>query len=223
MARLYDKITPNQYAILDLPFFEGAGLVAHDVSRYHNNGVLTGPPNWLQLPSGIWVMDCDGASDLLRISDNPVWAFGVLDFSFVEWINLTAPPVNAVLFAQAAPFSYWNGPDYFYIQRGGNNVVTPTATSMGFTWGAWHQIALTRKNVNTWKFYLDKVPFTMTGVTGINIPDTGDVMGLGAFPSLPFPTNPMLGKFSHPRMYLNYAMPQDVVTAHFVVERALYP
>jgi len=60
--KLFDKVARNQGLVLYLPFMEGTGSSVHDLSKYHNNGTITGA-TWTQLPSGIWVLSFDGVDD----------------------------------------------------------------------------------------------------------------------------------------------------------------
>ena len=53
--------------MLDLPMQEGVGTTVYDKSRYGNNGTLTNGPTWKKLPSGIWVVVCDGDDDFITL------------------------------------------------------------------------------------------------------------------------------------------------------------
>jgi hypothetical protein len=233
-VRLYDDITPNQNIILDQPFFEGAGTVAHDLSRQHNSGTFraVGEPLWVQLASGLWVLQFDGADDNLTIPYNAVLVLGLLDFTLEFWANRTAFGWQGSILTQgqlaAVNFTvFFNNTDGSFalnrIPAGG--VTSPPGATIGFTAGAWHHIVITRSAVNTWITYCDGQGFAMTGNTAINITNAGGLAFLiGALDNGAGGYNDVWnGRLSRPRLYLNYALTPAEVEAHYLAERGLYP
>lgn len=83
VVKSYDKIALNANIVLDLPFFEGAGVVAHDVSKYHYNGAFkaAGEPLWT-LTGGIYLPYYDGINDYILCSS--AWS-PAAGFSFECW------------------------------------------------------------------------------------------------------------------------------------------
>ncbi|MFH1140628.1 MAG: LamG-like jellyroll fold domain-containing protein [Chloroflexota bacterium] len=81
-----DKIGYNAGCLLRLPFTEGTGLVTHDTSKAPHKMTLTGPPDWLALPSGQPYLSFDGAADYLQC---PAADSIDLNFTFEDWTLLT--------------------------------------------------------------------------------------------------------------------------------------
>jgi len=82
--KLFDKVARNQGLVLYLPFMEGTGSSVHDLSKYHNNGTITGA-TWTQLPSGIWVLSFDGVDDYVEVPNHNALK---LARAFVAWVNI---------------------------------------------------------------------------------------------------------------------------------------
>jgi len=56
----------NRQLLFSLPMFEGVGsATVKDVSKAHHPVTMVHSPVWVQLASGLWVLDFDGASDKL--------------------------------------------------------------------------------------------------------------------------------------------------------------
>ncbi len=60
MTVLYDKISYNQRALLDLPFREGIGVITQDVAKPHHPVTLVGAPAWAALDSGKMALTLGG-------------------------------------------------------------------------------------------------------------------------------------------------------------------
>ena len=60
MAVLYDKISYNRRALLDLPFREGIGTITQDVAKPHHPVTLVGAPAWAALDSGKMALTLGG-------------------------------------------------------------------------------------------------------------------------------------------------------------------
>ena len=99
-----------------------------DQSRYKDNGTITaGAGGWVQLPSGLWVMQFDGAATVVDLGNDPSVMQDVLTIScwvkyedtgmwnpFVTWKNGTDRP--GILFEAAAnsPIMYFGATNYRY-------------------------------------------------------------------------------------------------------------
>jgi len=87
----YDNEAINHNLVLDLPFTEGTGPVARDVSKSRYPFDLTGAPTYdFSLASGLGVMDFVAVNpDFLEaaIADVPDLDFTTEDFSIAAWIN----------------------------------------------------------------------------------------------------------------------------------------
>jgi hypothetical protein len=46
-------------------------LVLEDKSRFNNDGAFAGGMTWTQLPSGLWVLACNGSSSYIWVGGNP--------------------------------------------------------------------------------------------------------------------------------------------------------
>lgn len=60
MTILYDKISYNRRALLDLPFREGIGVITQDVAKPHHIITLVGTPSWAALDSGKMALTLGG-------------------------------------------------------------------------------------------------------------------------------------------------------------------
>lgn len=67
---------------------EPSATQLYDYSRYGNHGTFKGDgePDWVQLASGIWVMDFDGTDDHVTISDSASMNW-TNKLSVVCWVN----------------------------------------------------------------------------------------------------------------------------------------
>lgn len=231
-VRLYDDIAPNQFMILDLPFLEGAGTRVHDLSRQHNNGAFrgVGEPLWVQLASGLWVLQFDGANDYITIPHNLILVLGQLDFSMELWANRTGfVGLDDILtqgqFVAANYIEFHNTVDgRFGVVRVLTGVYSPVGATIGFTAGAWHHIVITRSAVNTWFTYCDGQGFIMAGDTALDIADAGVDFIVGALDNgMGGYNNVWSGSLSRPRLYLNYTLTPAEVQVHYLAERGLYP
>jgi hypothetical protein len=118
-VNFYENIPANRGIVLDLDFFEGAGLLAHDLSRYHSNGVF-GPgaaaPTWTQLANGRWVLTFAGAHYITVT--NPA-VLNITD-------NLTVETLCYITGAVANKYQVVNGTDGLargYLMRATNEIL----------------------------------------------------------------------------------------------------
>ncbi len=85
----YDNLDINHNMILDLPFTEGVGAVARDVSKSRYPFTLTGAPAWYTIPAtGMVVLNLTPIDFLeAAIADVPNLDFTTEDFSYAGWVN----------------------------------------------------------------------------------------------------------------------------------------
>jgi len=76
--------------VLDLPFSEGVGDIAHDRSLYGNPGVIHGA-SWVDGKIGK-ALNFDGINDYVEIPDSLTLNFGSGDFSVFMWIKTSGYP-----------------------------------------------------------------------------------------------------------------------------------
>ncbi len=91
MTVLYDSLSYNRRALLDLPFREGIGTITQDVAKPHHPVTLVGTPAWTSLPSGKGAIDLGGfgSGDYGQClnADSEDLDFTSGDFSIGGWIN----------------------------------------------------------------------------------------------------------------------------------------
>jgi len=145
--------------VLDLPGFEGAGSVLHDISKNHNNGAIDGA-SWVQLPSGLWVLDYDGTDNKVTIAAAASIYPAVGSILF--WAKWDSTAVNqSVIGSNGTATDRWffgpMGSDnliYFGIKKAN---VWGTTNSWLFTdTTSYHQFILSFDGTNL-KFYVDTV------------------------------------------------------------------
>lgn len=124
---------------------EPPATVLEDESRWGNDGAFAGDgsPDWVQLPSGLWVMSFDGSTSLVSIGD-------VLDIAYdtpqtyMAWIKTTGNGLIAIICKHDAgsPYQGWSfrvastGIGYDYVGATGRLYATTTTTTV--TDDAWH-------------------------------------------------------------------------------------
>lgn len=95
MPRGYDKSDLQKGLLVSLPFDEGIGTNTHDIASPHHPFVFGGVghnPTWVQLSSGLWVLNCAGADPDYIYSpaaSNGDIEFTSSDFTIVMWIYPT--------------------------------------------------------------------------------------------------------------------------------------
>ena len=86
----YDNLDINHNIILDLPFTEATGTIAHSVAKNRYPFTLTGAPATYALASGLAVLDFTaGTPDFLEaaIAAAAEMDFTSEDFSYAGWVN----------------------------------------------------------------------------------------------------------------------------------------
>ncbi len=132
----YDNLDINHNIILDLPFREGAGTIAQDVSKSRYPFTLTGAPAYAQLASGIGVLNFTPIDFLeAAIADVPNLDFTIEDFSIVSWVDPDTLVGDLTLLCHglASATGYYidclaNGSVAFYSNQGGAQQSVISAT-----------------------------------------------------------------------------------------------
>ncbi len=124
-------------------------VTLHDWSRYQNDGAMANV-TWVQLPTGLWVMDFNGATSLVNCGNDgslmPVTGLTILVWTYLRtltnWDELLAKSSNAILngygitnISAAAGWRCW-------VNHRVNNIVFVVPTL-----NVWQQIALTYNKV----------------------------------------------------------------------------
>ncbi len=91
-----------------------------DTTRFGNDGTFkgAGEPDWVQLPSGLWVLQFDGANDFVDLPNNTT--LGTLgDSTVATWVFSDAIAANKVIYTKR--FNFWGE---FALNTGGTLRVT---------------------------------------------------------------------------------------------------
>jgi hypothetical protein len=170
-VKLYDRLPLNQGLVLDLPLYEsqlGSGDQVLDLSRYHNNGVVTGATWGAQgrtfVPNNY--IKNNGAD--FRSTDS-VGAIGV-------WFKTSTIGVQS-FFSSADEGSSTRffafgitGDQYVYVQQSAADVADLVRGSSLYADGVWHHAVLS-SNGTAWAITVDNIPQTLVIDAGAN---TGD-------------------------------------------------
>ncbi len=89
MTVLYDNISYNQRALLDLPFREGIGVITQDVAKPHHPMTMVNTPTWAALDSGKMALTLNGTNEYLQClnADCTDLEFTSGDFSIGGWFK----------------------------------------------------------------------------------------------------------------------------------------
>lgn len=144
---------------------EPDALTLYDLSRYRNHGTMlgVGEPDAVQLPSGLWVWEYDGANDNISIPDHASLNF-TGSFTLEAWIRPTAIGAFMRIFSKN---NGANGYEYFVANTGaiwmtttigGANVITQTPAA-SLVIDTWYHIVATRED-NTGRIYRNGIDIT---------------------------------------------------------------
>ena len=86
--------TPPIGCVLYLPGLPGGGNKIYDRSPYGNNGTITGA-TWTRLPSGLWVLSYDAASDDLINCGDITQLDSISALTIIGWFKQTVLDTNA--------------------------------------------------------------------------------------------------------------------------------
>jgi len=168
------NVLTNPNIVLWLPFNEGSGCTADDISQYNNHGTLkptcpTDSPTWTSGKIGN-ALSFDGTNDYVEVPDSD--NLDVSNEITVEvWLKTSASQDNGDgIIVKGTPFTYllqaWDGK----INPG---VFISDGTWCGSGWlstksvfdGSWHHLALTFDGTDQ-KFYIDGILDTTKACSG---------------------------------------------------------
>ncbi|MBA7625923.1 hypothetical protein ES703_33357 [subsurface metagenome] len=125
--------------------------VLEDESRWGNNGTFKadGEPDWVQLPSGLWVQDFDGSDDEIALGNAAILSFASGGITLMTWASIVATIRRQTFIGKAPGYN----PNYrFHIDteeklafsyRNAANTDTHTYTATEATGvGVWHHFAV---------------------------------------------------------------------------------
>jgi len=131
----------------------------YDLSRYKNNGTFNAAddPDWVQLPSGLWVVSYDGTPDCcITVSSTPSLS-ALPKMTVMAWINLSKKANNCGIITKetnvggtrefAFSLNVSGGIEmWLYSAAAANRLIAAiTATDIS---GVWHHVASTWDGVN---------------------------------------------------------------------------
>lgn len=202
-----------------------------DVSRFGNNGTFTNNPTWVQLPSGLWVLNfVRASSQYISIPTDPSLDIRSGGFSLMCWFNTVEDSTQQGLIARVVPVT-WN--TYYYLSINASRGLTGEFVANGgggllinitfvFLNNIWSHGALTydgpggslRLYLNTVEIGNDNAP-AQGSVPAINQP-----LSIGAISPVDAPQY-FGGQIGLPIHY-NYALSPDQINAHYAAERTLF-
>ncbi len=194
-----------------------------DMSRFGNNGVFT-DVTWVQLPSGLWVMSCNGASSVVNLGAG---VFDTLEACTVEFWYAPNAPLGATTNMLWGFFTdidnnwggeYDRGNFYFYATIGGGAVVFIVSVGdagMSFQWHHWASCF----GIGGAEFWLDGVSMG-TDVSTESVTDIAPTL-VNCFGEYGNGSLYWAGYIAPPRVY-NYALSADEINKHFEAERRLF-
>ena len=191
-----------------------------DQSRYKNHGTITaGAGGWVQLPSGLWVYDFDGAASVIALGlpnslKNITYPFTVsfwanTDLSTCVYITMSGNHIADTAIALAAGAN-------IYLGSGGVNRWGVTNGSALLQSGVWEQWVVVYTLETSVKFYLNAISRTV-----VNILDTFASIGwiVGARDLVGSQT--VNGQIGSPEVY-RYALTAGQVRNNYEKTKHLY-
>jgi len=195
----YDNIPENENILLDLPFYEGTGIITRDQGKPHHQNVSLNDPGggsfvWTVLASGLMVLEFvtvgggvdDGVYLDLPAADCADLNFTAGDFSVGVWIkwDSTFGLSEIIIGRYGALLDGWEL--YLDISSGRNTVSqrhnhssiagndNSNCFSVGWTPGVWAFLGVSRTGGNLYpQHYRNGVPLLMSyEITGMLDPDT---------------------------------------------------
>jgi len=143
---------------------EPSPTVLYDMSRFRNDGAFTGAgePDWVQLPSDLWVQEYDGLNDTINCGNDA--SLDLLTLTLESWITLAQQPAD---FPQASrTILEKNGAYYWFMDRAARVIrcILYSGGATGYNsfnnvWvlNNWYHIALVVDGSNV-RFYLNGIP-----------------------------------------------------------------
>ena len=197
-----------------------------DMSRWGNDGVFGAgalEPTWVQLPSGLWVIDY-GGDDNVNCGTNNILNFTAEDFSVGAWLYIPtgAGTDRHIISRGRANFDgwylYWSGtPDIRLFTAQVAAIQGTSSNTWAGNFDSWH-LTLTTRVGTTVTIYLDGADDTDT--PGVHIDPTTSVRAL-TLASRTLTGLHMECRMALPRIF-NYALNADQIARLFEAERTLF-
>lgn len=182
MTKGYDNLPMFYQTVLDIPLFEGVGLVAHDISRAPATALdktmtIHVAPPWMQLPlSGISFLDCDATNpDFLDLAqaESTDMDFTAGAFSLLGWFYFLDITLGPMLFCRGVlNVDGWymnvlnDGSIRVYTNQAGDFQFSSTAAG-AVVINTWYMIAATRLTDSV-RIYVNGIDVTDTAGTHTN-------------------------------------------------------
>ena len=169
-VRLLQPLEPG--CVLYLPFWEGAGAVAADISPYGNNGGITGA-TWADGVLGK-CLNFNGASDYINCGKNASLEFGTGDFTLEAWIKADTFPVIGNIFhkgggsAEAGYQLRLVAPNNIQVVICDGTAIRPNIAVTGKVVDTWyHVVAVLSRASDTLKLYCNAGTPASVSTTGL--------------------------------------------------------
>jgi hypothetical protein len=128
---------------------EPSATLLLDSSRRHANGTFvgSGKPDWIRLPSGLWVMRFNGSDASISFTDSAYFdSILIGSFSFCSWLNF--PQLSATSMSIFRKRSGANGYAFYHDSSAYISLVTGNGSASAFT------AATTALKAGIWQFWL---------------------------------------------------------------------
>jgi len=167
--------------VLYLPFDEGSGTTAADISGNKNTGTINGA-TWVNGVSGK-ALSFDGVNDWVNLSSKSNFNFGANSFAVTAWINFDglAGDQNILAFYttinQALQFAWSTN----VLTVWGETSTVLSTSGFSPVLNRWYYVAYVR-NGNNWDIYVNGVSYaSVTDTRTLNAPR--DDIGIGLLPT----------------------------------------
>lgn len=184
----YDNKKVNHQLLLDLPFFEGIGIITRDQAKPHHQDIdLVNTPTWTSIASGLGVLELDGATEYVELANADCLDLDFIagDYSLGGWINWEAAvhDDHNIIGRYEVDVSGWelylyDDPNYYLTVRHHHAGTCPAAPncrtgcySGGWTQGTWHFFGISRIGASQ-THYRNGVPLPTTCNGGLTDPET---------------------------------------------------
>jgi len=195
-----------------------------DVSRFRNNGTFVNNPAWVQLPSGIWVIEFDATNYITIPASATSLNFTSQSFTILAWINI---------------FDYVTGDGFRIIFMRGHKLtdgyifqVSAVGRLTFVTWqaaaaqdsrsdafvieeGIWYQVGAVRSGASV-RLYRNGIDITTTMGVHFDPLTCNRVAKIGVDDNTT--ANHFYGRMLPP-VILNYALDATAISKHFEAER----
>ncbi|MBA7662296.1 hypothetical protein ES703_70324 [subsurface metagenome] len=191
---------------------EPHATILYDRSRYQSNGDFkaAGQPDWVRLPSGLWVLDFNPANpDYVEIpADQTQLDFTSEDFSIIARVKVEDLTANRWIFTRGTAFVdgchfylIVAGTLRFYTNQAGESQYS-TSTTGAIVVGNWYTVGFSRAGESI-RIYIDGVDDTETAGTHIDPLTSARTAKIGIHDNLV--SNPFDGQIAYLEIW-NYAL-----------------